>query len=166
MPIQIFDSEDARVLLPGNQFPLVETPTVENPAGVDRLCTRTEQCPFHTTSAADLLANNTPFALLVATPALCSTAYCGPVLETLIDVHAASASKPAIVHVEVYANSEEVNGNFSDPAIELAPAVIDLGLQFEPSLFVVSGDGVLLDRIDNLFDASEAADALDLLLGT
>lgn len=163
MPIQIFDPAEARVLLAGDPFPSVRTPTVSDPTGVDTLCTRVDQCSFHSISAADLLADRRPFALLVATPALCSTAYCGPVLETLIEAQSTMATKPAIVHVEVYANTSEVNGNYADPNIELAPAVVDLGLEFEPSLFVISADGILLDRLDNLFDLSEAVDALNLI---
>lgn len=163
MPIQIFDPADARVLLVGDEFPIVATPTESDSTGVDTLCTRVDPCSFHSVSASELLGKGQAFALLVATPALCSTAYCGPVLETLIEAQASLDQKPPIVHVEVYANTSEVNGNFADPNIRLAPAVLDLGLEFEPSLFIVSSDGILLDRIDNLFDLSEATTALKLI---
>ena len=160
LPIQIFESVDARVPLPGEPFPLIDTPTIDRPEGVDRLCTRFEGiCDFHTLNAAEAIGSGRPVALLVATPAFCSTAYCGPVLETLI---AEAANHPDVdyIHVEVYANTDEVEGNFADPDIQLAPAVIDLGLTFEPALFLIDGDGTLVDRIDNVFDRTELADGL------
>ena len=162
LPIQAFDPSEISVPLPGERFPAVRTPTVEASDGVDPLCTRIEPCPFHTVSADDVLAAGRSLALLVATPAYCSTAYCGPVLETLVE---ASGAYPDldIVHVEVYANPTEVDGNVLDPAIRLAPAVERLGLGFEPSLFLIDADGILADRIDNVFDRTELDEVLDTL---
>ncbi|MEM7323172.1 MAG: hypothetical protein AAF531_08810 [Actinomycetota bacterium] len=159
MPVQIFDPVDVTAPLPGAPFPVVDTPTVQDPGEIDRLCTRFELCPFHTRSATDVLAEGRPMALLVATPAFCSTAYCGPVLDTLIE---AGRGFPEIefVHVEVYANTDEVEGNYQDPRIRLAPAVEALGLTFEPALFLVDSAGMLVDRIDNVFDGTELVEAL------
>ncbi len=163
LAIQCFDEAEVAVPLVGDPFPVISTPTVDEPDGVDRLCTRIEPCPFHDISAADVVGTGRPVALLVATPAFCSTAYCGPVLDTLIDE---SGGHPdvAFVHVEVYANPDEVDGNYLDPGIRLAPAVTALRLGFEPSLFLVAGDGTLVDRIDNVFDRTELGDALSGLV--
>jgi len=163
LPVQAFDPADISVPLPGDPMPVVATPTFDDPAGVDRLCTRPDPCPFHENSFDELLANGRPTALLIATPAFCSTAYCGPVVETMIEASAVVGGVD-IVHAEVYANPDEVDGNFADPAIRLAPAVIAAGLTFEPVLFLVSPDGVLVDRIDNVFDVDEAVDALTALV--
>lgn len=159
LPVQAFDPADISVPLPGDPMPLVPTPTFADPAGVDRLCTRPDPCPFHESSFDEVMTNGRPSALLVATPAFCSTAYCGPVVETMIEA-AAAVDGVDIVHAEVYANPDEVDGNFADPAIRLAPAVIAARLTFEPVLFLVSSDGVLVDRIDNVFDVDEAVAAL------
>ena len=163
MPVQIFDPSEVLVPLPGNPFPVVDTPTFDDPAGIDRLCTRFEEpCPVHAASAADIMAAGKPMALLVATPAFCSTAYCGPVVDTLIE---ASGAFPGIefVHVEVYANTDEVDGNYQDERIRLAPAVEAIGLTFEPSLFLVDSTGLLVERIDNVFDGTEVTEALSAL---
>ncbi|MDH4277411.1 MAG: hypothetical protein OEW83_04935 [Acidimicrobiia bacterium] len=162
LPVQAFDPADITVPLPGDPMPAVATPTFADPAGVDRLCTRPDPCPFHEDSFDTLMTNGRPSALLVATPAFCSTAYCGPVVDTMIEASAA-VDGVDIVHAEVYANTDEVDGNFADPAIRLAPAVIAARLTFEPVLFLVSSDGVLVDRIDNVFDVDEAIDALSAL---
>ena len=164
LPVQAFDPAEVDLPLPGQRFPAPATPTIDDPAGVDRLCTRPEPCPFHRVSADEVVGRGRPLVLLVATPAFCSTAYCGPVLETLIAA-AADRTDLDVVHVEVYANPDEVDGNYLDPAIRVAPAVVALGLRFEPSLFVVDGDGVLIDRIDNVFGRHELADALGAVTG-
>lgn len=163
LPVQAFDPAEVGLPLVGDPFPAIATPTFDEPAGVDRLCTRFEPCPFHQTSADQLLTGDRPLAVLVATPAFCSTAYCGPVLETLI---AAAPRHPGldVVHVEVYANPDEVDGNFTDPRIRLAPAVAALGLGFEPALFLVDAGGVVVDRIDNVFDRTELDAALTTLV--
>ncbi len=162
LPIQLFDPSEVKVPLSGDPFTAPATPTFDDAAGVDPICTRFEPCPFHDISADAAQAEGRPLALLVATPAFCSTAYCGPVLETLI---AQSESTPDVtfIHAEVYANPSEVDGNFLDPAIRVAPAVAEVGLEFEPSLFLVSAEGTLVDRIDNVFDATELAEAMALL---
>jgi hypothetical protein len=166
LPIQAFDPGEVNLPLPGEPFPSVVTPTLTSNADVDRICTRFEPCPFHDESADAILAQGRPLALLVATPAYCATAYCGPVLDTLLEAWTTVETGPkgpsdiGVVHVEVYANPDEVDGDFLDPAIRLAPAVLDLRLEFEPSLFLVDRSGVLVDRIDNVFDLEEAAVAL------
>jgi hypothetical protein len=162
LPVQAFDPDDVLVPLPGQTIDVPVTPTVDDPAGVDRLCTRPEQCPFHTVSAHQATAEGRPLALLVATPAFCQTAYCGPVVDTMI---AAAANHPGVayVHAEVYANVAELEGNLADPALQIAPAVTSLGLTFEPALFLIDGDGVLVDRLDNVFDADELDSSLALL---
>jgi len=162
LPVQAFDPAEVTVPLPGDPMPVVTTPTWDDRAGVDRICTRVEPCPFHHLDFALVVGRGQPTALLVATPAYCSTAYCGPVLDTLIE---ASASAPGvtIVHAEVYANVEQVGGNLADPALRLAPAVDQIGLTFEPSLFLIDSTGTLVDRIDNVFDLTESTAALAAL---
>ena len=57
-------------------------------------------------------------------------------LETLI---AEAAAFPDVIplHLEFWANAADVSGDYAHPDIRLAQPVADLGLMFEPSLFVV-----------------------------
>ena len=94
-------------------------------------------------------------ALLVATPAFCQIAICGPVLDVLLDV---APDHPGIhfLHAEVYAN----------PAKDLdtyAPIVAPLGLHFEPCLLLVGADGTLVERVDTIYDRGELQDRLAAL---
>lgn len=163
LPVQAFDPAEVVVPQPGDRMPRIDTPTTARPDGIDPLCTLApDPCPLHQLSVAEVLDSGRPLALLVATPALCQTAYCGPVLNTLLT---AAPRYPDVVavHLEVYANAADVRGNYTDPNLTVAQPVLDLGLAFEPSLFLVDGSGRIVDRIDNLFDATELDAALTAL---
>ena len=165
LPVQAFDRSEVNVMLAGDTFPMLDTPTLGDRRGVDPLCTKIAgPCPFHATTAAQILSEGRPLALLVATPAFCSTAYCGPTLETLIEAAADldPSSRLAFVHVEPWANPREGQG-LSDPGLRVAPTPEALGLEFEPALFLVDRFGSLVERIDNVFDRSELDEALALV---
>jgi hypothetical protein len=60
------------------------------------------------------------------------------------------------LHAEVYAN----------PNVETdtkAPVVDALGLTFEPCLVLVGADGKVVERLDTIFDATEASASLTKL---
>jgi len=89
--------------------------------------------------------------LLVATPAYCQTAICGPVLDLLLAEHTKRADF-VMVHAEVYTDD-----TISTPA----PAVTAYHLNFEPCLFVANAKGAITARLDSIWDASELTAALD-----
>src|SRR6478609_6802862 len=109
----------------------VETPTTTDARGVNPICTRSPQCPFHDETLTQALAKGAPVALMISTPMYCQIGVCGPVLDLVME-QAASVPGLQVVHAEVY---KDPNGG-SDPATGgLADAVSAYGLSFEPSLF-------------------------------
>ncbi|MGH9274226.1 MAG: hypothetical protein ACRDZU_06220 [Acidimicrobiales bacterium] len=155
MSFQIDAAHDVKVIQPGTAMPALETPTTADERGVHPVCTNEPACPLHDATLAEVLAERAPVALLVATPAFCQFAICGPVLDVLLDVR---ADNPAVrfLHAEVYA----------DPAKDLetyAPVVAPLGLHFEPCLVLVGADGRVVDRVDTIYDRVELQARLDLL---
>lgn len=156
--VQVDEGPDVPVPQIGDPMPVVASATAADSLGVDPLCTRNPPCPFHEVSFADVVGQAGPTVLIVSTPAFCQTIICGPVLDLLID-EAPTADTVAIVHAEVYA--EPTPG---DPAANgLAPTVAQLGLVYEPTLFAVDGDGILVDRLDLVYDRSELAETLAAL---
>ena len=162
LPVQAFERDEVQGTLPGQPFPSVQTPTDADSAGVDRVCTRFEHCGLHNVSVDQILGTQA-FVLLVATPAFCATAFCGPVIETVLGI-TNEFEGVQFIHGEVYSNTDEVNGNFSDPNIEIAQYLRDLGLDFEPVLYVVNANGVLVERLDNIFDATELRAAVSSVI--
>jgi len=161
LAVQAFAPGDVKVITPGQPFPSLVTPTLLAPEPMDSICTLFDgPCPFHDHTVADVLAAGDPLAFLIATPAFCSTQYCGPVVETLIE---ASGSFPSVrpIHLEVYENTDDANGTLNN--LRAASQLAEIGLDFEPSLFLVGRNGIVADRIDNVFDRAELELALALI---
>lgn len=144
---------------PGEQFPKVQTPTVDKGMGITPICTRNPPCDLHAESM-DQLVGKQPTALIISTPAFCQVAVCGPVLDLLL---ATVKDYPdvAFVHAEVYKNPSE---NSSPPKPdELAPIMGQTGLLYEPALYTIAADGKVVDRLDYIFGEKEIRDQLDAL---
>lgn len=152
---------DVPVLQRGAAAPATETPTAAAPQGVDPICTADPVCDLHEVTLAGALTEGSPIALLVATPAYCSTTVCGPVLDVVLAVRE-ELPDVRYLHAEVYKDPLVV-----DNIAQATPAQItgDLGLTYEPSLFLFDGDGLLVDRLDNIFDTSEVRQAVSALAG-
>jgi hypothetical protein len=137
---------------PGEPMFSVATPTVDDARGVDPICTDNPPCPLHDVSLDAALAEGRPVALLVATPAFCRTAVCGPVVTLLAEQRAAYGGRVALIHAEVYTRA-----SLESPPTD---AVVASRLRFEPCLFLVDGTGTIRRRLDNIFDRTEVEDGL------
>jgi hypothetical protein len=149
---QVADPADVPVPIPGSELPPFDTPTVDDGRGVDPICTREpEPCPFHDVTLTEALAAGRPVAYYVGTPAFCSTGSCGPALESLIEVQDEFADSFTFVHAEVYTDLT---------ATEVTQAVEDVGMYYEPALFVTDADGTVVERLDAVWDTSELVEVL------
>jgi hypothetical protein len=155
MSLEVDKAADLAVIQAGAAFPAMQTPTTADARGVDPICTASPVCPLHDVTAAQALTEGKPLAFLVATPAFCQVAICGPVLDVLL---AARAAHPTVrfLHSEVYAHPKV---NLTD----FAPAVQQLGLHLEPCLVMVGADGKVRERLDSIYDADELDAALTRL---
>lgn len=141
---------------PGQPMIPVDTPTTADPRGVDPLCTRDPECDLHGETLTAVLDAGRPTALLIATPAYCQTAICGPVLDVLLSQQT-EFPEVSMVHAEVYKDPEAVD-NIADAT--LAPVVDAYHLGYEPALFLANSDGTIAVRLDTIFDESEVNEAL------
>jgi hypothetical protein len=155
-PLQgIADPATTQVLVAGKSMISTTTPTVDNHHGVEPVCTRSPACPWHDISLDAALAEHRPLALLFATPKLCQTATCGPVLDQLLSLKTQFEGKVRFLHSEIYTdNSAQTN----------TPAVIAYRLTSEPVLFLAGADGIIKNRVDGLYGRGEAAAALTSLI--
>ncbi len=154
----------AKVAMPqvGQRMVVVDTPTTDDHRGVNPICTRSPVCPLHRVNLRDALAAHEPVALLMATPAYCQTAICGPVLDVLLSQHAEFGGRIHMIHAEVYADGARAAANI-DQAV-LSPALRAYHLPFEPSLFLSRPDGTIAARLDTSFDEVELRAALRSLV--
>lgn len=145
----------------GETMPGFVTPTFDDAAGVNPICTRAgDPCAFHTITLEEALTNGRPTALLVSTPAFCQTDVCGPSLENLIAA-AGEREDINIIHHEVYADREADTNNGDFP--ELAPLLVEWDLAFEPSLFVIDADATIVGARHFAFDSAETDELLALI---
>jgi hypothetical protein len=137
---------------PGDPLPNIPTPTGADAQGVRPICTRDPICPFHTTSLDQAIGGGQPIALLVSTPAFCSVAICGPVLDLLVTRQERLAAEGiTTIHAEVYVDEQ---------ARQTTATVNALGLDYEPALFLAAPDGTVTERFDYIYDGAELDEAL------
>ena len=144
----------------GDPAPRSETKTgPETP--LESLTTDSDPDPrFYEMTVDQAVGSGRPSVIVFATPALCTTQTCGPVLDSaklLIDRYA----EVNWVHVEVYDNLQA-----SDPNdLRVVEAVNEWGLPNEPWVFVVDGAGLVTHRFEGVLDRAELQTALEEVLG-
>lgn len=144
---QVATASAASVPNIGEAMPAFDTPTFSDARGVTPICTRQpELCPMHEVTLREALAAPLPVAYLIGTPAHCSTGTCTPALEALIALRDRFADRITFVHAEVYSDAD---------ATSIAPAVKAARMTYEPALFVVDASGVIVERLDAVFDRVE-----------
>ena len=135
----------------GEPAPKVETDTMETAKGnVENIDTRVPPSDMHKQSFADVVGKK-PVALLFATPQLCQSRVCGPVVDVALQMRAKYGDQMEFIHQEVYVDN--------DPAKGLRPPLNAFKLRTEPWLFVVDKDGRITARLEGSFglDAFEKA---------
>ena len=141
--------------VPGQPAPRAASPTLADPMGVDPICTRNPPCPLHEVSLDTTIGAGKPVAVMLATPALCQSRYCGPVLDDLLTLTDQYKDRITFVHVEIYTN---LSGN------ETTPTVQAWGIQTEPWLFGVDATGNVVSRLDGAFGHDEQQKLLQRLV--
>jgi len=150
---QVMEPGSVAVPSPGTAMPPFDTPTVDDARGVDPICTRTpDPCPFHDVTLTEALLAGKPVAYLIGTPAFCQTGTCAPALESMIAVQDRFGDTFTWVHAEVYTDNT---------ATVPTDAVAAANLSFEPSLFVIGADGMVIERLDAVWDETELVEVLE-----
>lgn len=153
---ELFDRADVKTPDTGTPLAPFDTPTADDHRGVEPYCSLTpDPCPLHEVTLTEALKAGKPVAYLVGTPAHCSTGTCTPGLQFLVEEHERVGDKIVMVHADVYADAE---------ATTVAPAVEALGAQYEPIIYFCTADGVIVDRLDGVWDRSELTERIDALL--
>ena len=144
---------DYEIPQPGDRAPVVHTDTAADVGGnLAKIDTRLPPGTMHDEDLADV-AGKQPTVLLFATPALCQSRVCGPVVDVAEEVKAEYGDKAAFIHQEIYEDNSIDKG--------LRPQVEAYGLPTEPWLFVLDEDGRVSTEIEGAFSADELRQALD-----
>jgi hypothetical protein len=135
----------------GQRPPAISTDTVASAHGdLGSIDTRQPHDDMHDVDFADVIGKK-PVALLFATPALCASRVCGPVVDIAAQLKAGYGDRVQFIHQEVYV------GN--DPGKGLREPLRRFDLKTEPWLFVFDRSGRVSARLEGSFgfDAFERA---------
>jgi hypothetical protein len=137
----------------GSAPPRIHTPTLTDVGGnAGAIDTRLPPSSMHDVDFADVLGKK-PVVLLFATPQLCQSRVCGPVVDLAEQVKAnASNSDVAFIHMEVYRDNRIDKG--------IRPQMAAFHLQSEPWLFTFNRAGKVAARIEGAFSERELNDAI------
>jgi hypothetical protein len=143
---------DGPVPEPGEPAISVETPTKADVGGdVAQIDTRVPPSSMHDADLSEVLGQK-PVMLIFATPALCQSRVCGPVVDIAEQVKAGYDGEAEFIHMEIY-NDNELDKGFREQ-------VIKWKLPTEPWVFTIDSSGDVAARLEGAFSARELEEAL------
>jgi hypothetical protein len=140
----------------GDQAPAVHTLTASEVPDISQIDTRVPPDDMHDADLADVLGKK-PVVLLFATPALCQSRVCGPVVDVAEQVKRDFGDQVAFIHQEIYNDNQINNGP--------RPQVKAYGLPSEPWLFVIDKAGKISTVIEGPFSPAELEAAVRKVAG-
>jgi len=150
----------------GDKAPASKTPTLADVGG-DAAKISTDPNPdpaFYKTSVDKALASHVPLVVIFATPKFCTSAQCGPTLDS-IKPYVARYPSVTFINVEPYklklvdgalAADLDANGQ-----LQATDVTNQWHLLTEPVVYVINRDGVVTAQFDLIFSDRELTDALD-----
>jgi hypothetical protein len=111
---------------------------------------------LHQTRIVDAIAQGRPQVIVFASPRLCTSRVCGPVVDVVRTLMPAYGGKVAFIHQEIWQTGSP--GKF-------APTVNEWNLRSEPWIFVVDGGGTVRATFEGLTTRRELEAMLRHVLG-
>ena len=132
---------------PGDRAPRINTPTEADAGGdIESIDTRVPPSTMHERDFAEVLGNE-PAVLVFATPRLCQSRVCGPVVDVAEQVKADYADQAEFIHMEIFRENDIAKG--------FRPQVAAWRLPTEPWVFTVDRDGKVAARLEGAYSARE-----------
>jgi hypothetical protein len=138
----------------GDAPPRIHTPTEADVAGdLSKIDTRDpHDTDMHQVDFADALGKK-PIVLIFATPLLCQSRVCGPVVDVAEEVKSEVGDKADFIHMEIYNDNEVAKG--------FRPQVAAFRLPTEPWVFVIDKQGKIVARIEGAYSVEELRAAVE-----
>jgi hypothetical protein len=141
----------------GEPAPRIHTPTEADVGGdVERIDTRVPPSSMHEVDFADVVGRK-PVVLLFASPQLCVTRVCGPIVDIAEQAKADYGDDVAFIHMEPYRDNVVREG--------FRRQMLEWRLPSEPWLFVIDGKGRIAARFEGAFSARELEGAVKRATG-
>jgi hypothetical protein len=148
-PTVVGDNQVPKV---GEKAPLIHTPTASDVGGdLSKIDTRIPHDQMHKVDYADVFGKE-PIVIVFATPALCQSRVCGPVVDVAQQVADEYKGKANFIHMEVYNDNEISKG--------IRPQLEAFNLETEPWTFLIDRKGIIRDRIEGAYGVPELEQAM------
>lgn len=145
--------EFQRIPKPGDEAPVIHTPTAQDVGGdLSKITTRVPPDTQNKVDYAEALGKE-PIVLLFATPEFCQSRVCGPVVDVAEQAKKEYGDKAAFIHMEIY--------NQNDPDLGVRPQVRAFRLPTEPYLFTIDRGGIVRDAVEGAFGLKLMHQAVD-----
>jgi hypothetical protein len=140
----------------GERPPKIETLTAADVGNdLEKIDTRVPPDQMHKVDFAEVLGEK-PIVLVFATPALCQSRVCGPVVDVAQQVADKYEPEADFIHQEVYVENEIAEG--------IRPQLKAFGLPTEPWTYLIGKDGVIKDRLEGAYGVDELEEAMQTIL--
>ena len=155
--IRVIDQERDPIPAVGESPPRIHTPTEDDAAGdLASIDTRLPPSSMHEADFADVLGKK-PVVLLFATPQLCQSRVCGPVVDIAEQVKAESGDGVEFIHMEVFRDNRIDRG--------IRPQMAAFKLRSEPWVFTFDRSGKVAARIEGAYSERELEEAIAAATG-
>ncbi len=140
----------------GDMAPVIDTPTEADAGGdIESIDTRVPPSSMHEQNFADVVGKK-PVVLVFATPRLCQSRVCGPVVDVAEQLKAEYGDQAEFIHMEIYRDND-INKGFR-------PQVAAWRLPTEPWVFTIDREGRVAARLEGAYSAGELEDAIQKAL--
>ena len=147
----------------GSAAPRSTNKTLIDVQGLAQITTDVDPDPeLYGLTVAEALDSGLPLMLTFSTPAFCQTATCGPQLDMLKVLKAEYSDRANFIHIEVYDNPDEIQGDLSNAIV--SPVLAEWRLPSEPWTFVVDEEGLVQSKFESFATREELETALTAVL--
>ncbi|QEC49237.1 hypothetical protein FSW04_17725 [Baekduia soli] len=135
---------------PGDKAPVIHTLTPADVAGdLSKIDTRLPPAESLLKDDFADVVGKKPVVLTFATPQLCQSRVCGPVVDVVDEVQAKVGDKVSFIHQEIYRDNDVSKG--------LRPQLGPYHLQTEPWTFVIDRKGIISTRFEGAFSPASSS---------
>ena len=144
----------------GQPVPPTENLTIHDVSGIHEIETRDPPDDMHNLSVADALEQQKPFVVVWSAPMFCTSAICGPVLDSAVRLQERFGERVNFIHIEPW----DLEIARTEGRLVPIPQFTEWGLTTEPWVFIVDSKGLVHDRFEGLVTDDELQQALTTAL--
>jgi hypothetical protein len=120
---------------------------------------------LHRWTIADAIAQHHPALVLFGTPAHCTSQFCGPEVTELQRLAGRFPDRAVFIHIEIWKDYNASPQVMNKTAADWLLRTLSDGtpVMYEPWLYLIGSDGMIVRRWGPLFDTNEVSAALQAL---